>query len=92
MLIGNQIRIITVWIVLYLENEMADVTLLLEAFRVDGHASDELIDVVYEELRRIAQSQCAKEKPGQTSAGDGRCSRSVHAAVFRRLNWRPVPQ
>ena len=67
---------------------MADVTLLLEAFRVDGHASDELIDVVYEELRRIAQSQCAKEKPGQTL----QATAVVHEAYMRLFsgvspNW-----
>ena len=45
---------------------MADVTLLLESYRIDGHASDELIDVVYQELHRIAQKQWAQEKPGQT--------------------------
>ena len=45
---------------------MGDVTELLEAFRVTGVPSEELIDFVYEDLRAIARGQFARELPGQT--------------------------
>ena len=45
---------------------MSDVTKLLQAFREDGVPSDELINSVYGELRRIASSQFVFENPGQT--------------------------
>jgi len=67
---------------------VSDVTLLLEAYRSDGHAPDELIDVVYEELRSIAQSQWAKQRPGQTL----QATALVHEAFIRLFggvstNW-----
>ena len=68
---------------------MADVTLLLEAFQVDGRVSDELVDVVYEELHRLAQYQYAREKPGQTL----QATALVHEAYMRLFggvstNWQ----
>ena len=45
---------------------MADVTELLQAFRVSGAPSEELIDSVYEELRAVARAQFSRELPGQT--------------------------
>ena len=58
---------------------MTDVTLLLEAYEADGRASDELIDVVYDELHRIAVSQWARQKPGHTL----QATALVHEAFLR---------
>ena len=46
---------------------MSDLTQLLDA--IDGgdpKAADQLLPLVYEELRRLAASKIAREKPGQT--------------------------
>lgn len=45
---------------------MSDVTKLLQAFQEEGVPSDELINSIYGELRRIASSQLRSEKPGLT--------------------------
>ncbi len=46
---------------------MADVTRLLDAIEQgDGHAAEELLPLVYEDLRRLAVGRMAAEAPGQT--------------------------
>jgi RNA polymerase sigma factor (TIGR02999 family) len=46
---------------------VGDVTQILEAMRAgDGRAGDELMRLVYEELRRLAASKMASEAPGNT--------------------------
>lgn len=46
---------------------MSDVTRILNAMeRGDGQAADELLPLVYEELRRLAAQQMSRERPGQT--------------------------
>ena len=46
---------------------MSDATLLLTAVKQgDPKAADELLDLVYEELRRLAASKMAREAPDQT--------------------------
>src|SRR5262245_54802992 len=46
---------------------MSDVTRLLDAARAgDPHAADQLLPLVYDELRRLAQQRLANERPGQT--------------------------
>ena len=46
---------------------MGDVTVILEAIRRgERHAAEELIPLVYEELRRMAARKMAAEAPGQT--------------------------
>jgi len=46
---------------------MSDVTQLLSAIDAgDPKAADQLLPMVYEELRRLAASKMAQEKPGQT--------------------------
>jgi len=46
---------------------MSDVTQLLSAIDAgDPKAADQLLPLVYEELRRLAASKMAQEKPGQT--------------------------
>ncbi len=46
---------------------MSDVTQLLHAIDAgDGKAADQLLPLVYEELRKLAAAKMAQEKPGQT--------------------------
>jgi RNA polymerase sigma factor (TIGR02999 family) len=46
---------------------MSDVTQLLHAIETgDPQAADQLLPLVYEELRRLAAARMANEKPGQT--------------------------
>src|SRR5262245_44602982 len=46
---------------------MSDVTRILSAIEQgDPHAADQLLPLVYDELRRLAVVQMAREKPGQT--------------------------
>ena len=46
---------------------MTDVTRILSAIEQgDPHAADQLLPLVYDELRRLAAAQMAREKPGQT--------------------------
>ena len=46
---------------------MSDVTRILEAAqRGDPKAADELLPLVYEELRKLAAAKMAQERPGQT--------------------------
>src|SRR5438874_6535361 len=46
---------------------MNEVTRILSAIeRGDPHAAEQILPLVYEELRRLATAQMAREKPGQT--------------------------
>ena len=46
---------------------MTDVTGILSAIEQgDAHAAHQLLPLVYDELRRLAAGQMAREKPGQT--------------------------
>jgi RNA polymerase sigma factor (TIGR02999 family) len=46
---------------------MSDVTLILSRIEAgDLHASDQLLPLVYEELRKLAAAKMAQESPGQT--------------------------
>jgi RNA polymerase sigma factor (TIGR02999 family) len=46
---------------------MSEATRILDALRQgDPHAAELLLPLVYEELRRLAAAQMAREKPGQT--------------------------
>ena len=48
-------------------DDVSDVTRLLDAVeRRDPQAAEELLPLVYEELRRLARPRMAKEQPGQT--------------------------
>ena len=69
---------------------MRDVTQILDALREgQTQASEELIPLVYDELRRLAAYQLAREKPGQTL----QATALVHEAYLRLLKsaepaWR----
>jgi RNA polymerase sigma factor (TIGR02999 family) len=69
---------------------MADVTQILNAIEQgDAKAADELLPLVYEELRHLAAKKMSHEKPGQTL----QATALVHEAYIRLVevkdqNWR----
>jgi RNA polymerase sigma factor (TIGR02999 family) len=59
---------------------MSEVTRVLSDLKHgDAHAAAELLPLVYDELRRLAAAQMAREKPGQTLDATG----LVHEAYLR---------
>jgi RNA polymerase sigma factor (TIGR02999 family) len=67
---------------------MNDITRILSAIEVgDSKASEELLQLVYDELRRVAARQLARERPGQTL----QATALVHEA-FVRLVQGELPQ
>ena len=69
---------------------MSEVTRILAAIEQgDPHASEQLLPLVYQELRRLAQQRLAKEAPGQTL----QATALVHEAYLRlvreseELHW-----
>jgi RNA polymerase sigma factor (TIGR02999 family) len=59
---------------------MNDVTRILSAIEQgDPHAADQLLPLVYDELRRLAAQKLSQEKPGQTLEATG----LVHEAYVR---------
>ncbi len=66
---------------------MSDVTRILQALEQgDPHAADRLLPLVYDELRRLAASKLAKEKPGQTLQPTA----LVHEAYLRLVDAEKV--
>jgi RNA polymerase sigma factor (TIGR02999 family) len=62
---------------------MSDVTHILSAIEAgDPHAADQLLPLVYDELRRLAAQRLAQEKPGQTLQATG----LVHEAYLRLVD------
>jgi RNA polymerase sigma factor (TIGR02999 family) len=62
---------------------MTEVTRILSAIeRGDQQAADQLLPLVYEELRKLAAQRLAQEKPGQTL----QATALVHEAYLRLLN------
>jgi DNA-binding GntR family transcriptional regulator len=46
---------------------MSEVTRILSAIKQDDpHAAEQLLPLVYDELRKLAAQKLAQEKPGQT--------------------------
>jgi RNA polymerase sigma factor (TIGR02999 family) len=59
---------------------MSDVTRILSAIDAgDPHAAEQLLPLVYEELRKLAAQRLAQEKPGQTL----QATALVHEAYLR---------
>jgi len=59
---------------------MSDVTLILSAIEQgDPQAAEQLLPLVYEELRKLAAQRLTEEKPGQTL----QATALVHEAYFR---------
>ncbi len=62
---------------------MSEVTRILSAIEQgDPHAAEELLPLVYEELRRLAAQKMAQEKPGQTLDATA----LVHEAYLRLVD------
>src|SRR5437016_4775995 len=62
---------------------MTDVTRILSAIdQGDAHAAEQLLPLVYEELRRLAAQKLAQERPGQTLEATA----LVHEAYLRLVN------
>ncbi|HVA46393.1 MAG TPA: ECF-type sigma factor [Pirellulales bacterium] len=68
---------------------MNDVTHILPAIEQgDPHASEDLLPLVYNELRRLAARKLAHERPGQTLDATG----LVHEAYLRLVGGGENPQ
>lgn len=65
----------------------SEVTRILEGSRDRRSATDRLLPVVYAELRRMADRQLSRERPGQTLQPTG----LVHEAYLRMIDDRPLP-
>src|SRR5262245_47535020 len=66
---------------------MSEVTRILSAIEQgDPHAAEQLLPVVYEELRRLAAQKLAQEKPGQTL----QATALVHEAYLRLVGGDPT--
>jgi RNA polymerase sigma factor (TIGR02999 family) len=62
---------------------MADITQILNAIdQGDPHAAEELLPLVYDELRKLATLKLAQEKPGQTL----QATALVHEAYLRLVD------
>jgi RNA polymerase sigma factor (TIGR02999 family) len=65
---------------------MNDVTRILSAIeRGETHAADELLPIVYEELRRVAAARLVRESPGETL----QATALVHEAYLRLVGSEP---
>ena len=63
---------------------MSDVTQILNAIESgDAKAADQLLPLVYDELRRLAAAQMAHEKPGHTLDATA----LVHEAYLRLVAY-----
>jgi RNA polymerase sigma factor (TIGR02999 family) len=68
---------------------MSDVTRILSAIdQGDLHAAEQLLPLVYEELRKLAAAKLAQEQPGQTLQPTA----LVHEAYLRLVGSDPAPQ
>lgn len=68
---------------------MTDVTQILNAIREgQPQAAEELLPLVYDELRRLAAAQMAQERPGQTL----QATALVHEAYLRLVGAEPHAQ
>ncbi len=62
---------------------MRDVTYILSAIeQADPHAAEQLLPLVYDELRKLAAARLAQEKPGQTLEATA----LVHEAYLRLVD------
>src|SRR5437879_2591396 len=70
-------------------DRMTDVTRILSAIEQgDPHAADQLLPLVYDELRRLAARKLAREQPGQTLDATA----LVHEAYLRLVGDRGEPR
>src|SRR6266403_1611210 len=70
-------------------SNMSDVTRILSAIEQgDPRAAEQLLPLVYDELRRLAAQKLAQEKPGQTL----QATALVHEAYLRLVDTEKVQQ
>jgi RNA polymerase sigma factor (TIGR02999 family) len=68
---------------------MSEVTRILSAIEEgDPHAADQLLPLVYDELRKLAAAKLAQEKPGQTL----QATALVHEAYLRLVDVEQAQQ
>jgi RNA polymerase sigma factor (TIGR02999 family) len=68
---------------------MSDVTHILSGIEQgDPHAAEQLLPLVYDELRRLAAQKLAQEKPGQTL----QATALVHEAYLRLVDVKQEPR
>src|ERR1700741_5040204 len=68
---------------------MSDVTRILSAIEQgDPHAAEELLPLVYDELRKLAAERMAQEKPGQTL----QATALVHEVYLRLVDDKEAQQ
>jgi len=68
---------------------MSEATRLINAIdKGDPHAAQQLLPLVYDELRKLAVQRMAQEKPGQTLQPTA----LVHDAYLRLVDVAHVPQ
>src|SRR3954466_11048889 len=68
---------------------MPDVTRILSAIEQgDPHAAEQLLPLVYDELRKLAAQRLGQEKPGQTL----QATALVHEAYLRLVDVEQVQQ
>src|SRR5215471_3826296 len=66
---------------------MSEVTRILSAINQgDPHAAEQLLPLVYEELRKLAAGKLAQERPGQTL----QATALVHEAYLRLISVKRV--
>jgi len=66
---------------------MNEVTRILSAIdQGDAHAAEQLLPLVYDELRKLAAQRLAQEKPGQTL----QATALVHEAYLRLVDVKKV--
>jgi RNA polymerase sigma factor (TIGR02999 family) len=71
----------TFWTVIL--DQMSDVTRILSAIEQgDAHAAEQLLPLVYDELRQLAAQKLAQEQPGQTL----QATALVHEAYLRLVD------
>ena len=62
--------------------DMTDISKVLSLIKEDSAAAEQLLPLVYDELRRLASAKLAQEKPGQTL----QATALVHEAYLRLFN------
>jgi RNA polymerase sigma factor (TIGR02999 family) len=68
---------------------MSEVTRVLSAIKHgDAQAAEQLLPLIYHELRRLAAAKLAQEKPGQTL----QATALVHEAYLRLVDTDAIPQ
>lgn len=79
----NRVRLV----LLCLMSDLSDVTILLERINSgDGRAPEELLPLVYGELRKLAQGYMQNERSDHTL----QATALVHEAYIRLVNWETV--